>query len=61
MKIKVSATFDIDENIYGTDIEEMEWFREMIADKENTILILHNNDIGDTIGETFDFEYEIIE
>jgi hypothetical protein len=59
MKIKVTAVFDIDENVFGTEESEMEWFREMIADKENTMLILHSNDIGDTIGETFDFEYEI--
>jgi len=55
----VREVFDINENVFGTEESEMEWFREMIADKENTMLILHSNDIGDTIGETFDFEYEI--
>lgn len=60
MKIKVTAVFDIDENVFGTEESEMEWFREMIADKENTMLILHSNDIGDTIGETFDFDWEIL-
>ena len=60
MKIKVSAVLNIDENVYGTEESEMEWFREMIADKENTMLILHSNDIGDTIGETFDFDWEIL-
>lgn len=60
MKIKVSAVLDIDENVYGTEESEMEWFKEMIADKENTMLILHSNDIGDTIGETFYFDWEIL-
>jgi hypothetical protein len=60
MKIKVTTVFDIDENVFGTEESEMEWFREMIADKENTMLILHSNDIGDTIGETFEFDWEII-
>ena len=60
MKIKVSAVLNIDDNVYGTEESEMEWFREMIADKENTMLILHSNDVGDTIGETFDFDWEIL-
>jgi len=60
MKIKVSAVLNIDENSFGTEESEMEWFSEMIADKENTMLILHSNDIGDTIGETFDFDWEIL-
>jgi vacuolar-type H+-ATPase subunit B/Vma2 len=60
MKIKVSAVLNIDDNMYGTEESEMEWFREMIADKENTMLILHSNDVGDTIGETFDFDWEIL-
>ena len=60
MKIKVSAVLNIDENVYGTEESEMEWFREMIADKENTMLILHSNDVGDTIGETFDFDWKIL-
>ena len=40
MKIKVTAVFDIDENVFGTEESEMEWFREMIADKENTMFLL---------------------
>ncbi len=61
MKIKIEAIIEIDENIWFTDQEEFEWFKSVLEDKEDTMLILWSNDIGDEIGQTSEFKYEIEE
>lgn len=60
MKIKLECEIEVNKVWYGLDKEEMEWFKSVLDDKENTMLILHSNDIGDTIGQTFNFKYEIL-
>ena len=62
MKIKVEFELDIDENIWGShaDEEEMEWFISLLNDKQSTFAILHSNEIGDSLGESNNFKYEII-
>ena len=60
MKIEGVIEFESD-NWYDEKCpEEVQWFLDMIKDKENTFLILHSNDIGDSIGETSDFKFEIL-
>jgi hypothetical protein len=61
MKLRVSAIIDIDEAYYDLeDEEEMKWFKDLMEDKENTSLMVWSNDIGDEVGSTFKFDYEII-
>lgn len=60
-KIKIECEIDFDEKLwYNEDEEQLEWFMSLMNDKENTMVVLHSNDIGDTIGQTFDFKWEII-
>lgn len=62
MKIKIEAVIEVEDDVWYShaDQEELEWFKSLLNDKESTMLILHNNDVGDTIGETFDFKWEIL-
>jgi hypothetical protein len=62
MKIKIEAVIEFDEDMWYShaDEEELEWFKSLLNDKENTMVVLHSNDVGDTIGQTFDFKYELI-
>lgn len=62
MKIKIECEIEVDENLWCShlDEEEMEWFISVLNDKENTMVILHSNDVGDTIGETYNFKWQII-
>lgn len=60
-QIKIEAIIDIDETIFGlTDQGEIEWFIEMMNDKKHTNILLWSNDIGDEIGSTFEFKWELI-
>jgi len=62
MKIKIEATIEVEDNLWYShaDEEELEWFKSLLNDKENILIVLHSNDVGDTIGQTNDFKYEII-
>ena len=62
MKLKIEATIEIDDNVWCShaDEEEFEWFISELNNKKSTMVILHNNNVGDTMGETFDFKWEII-
>lgn len=60
MKIEIKAIIEVDENIWCSDAEELEWFKTVLSDKENTLIQLWSNDIGDEIGATFDFKYKIL-
>lgn len=61
-KIKIEAEIEFDENMWysHSDNEELEWFKSLINDKESILLVLHSNEVGDTIGETNVFKWEII-
>ena len=62
MKIKIECEIEVDENIWGSpaDKEEHEWFKSILNDKEDTMVIIWSNDIGDEIGQTSNFKYEIL-
>lgn len=62
-KIKIEAEIEFNEDTWYShgDVEELEWFTSLLNDKGNTMVMLHSNDVGDTIGQTFDFKWEIIE
>jgi adenosyl cobinamide kinase/adenosyl cobinamide phosphate guanylyltransferase len=59
-KIIVSAEIEFDEDLWYShaDKEEMDWFKSIMSD--HTTLILHSNEVGDTICETNNFKWEII-
>ena len=60
-QIKIEAIIEVDENNFNlTDESEIEWFVDMMNDKEYTHILLFNNDIGDEIGSTFDFKWEFV-
>jgi hypothetical protein len=62
MKIKIEAIIEVEDDLWYShaDEEELEWFKSLLNDKENILIVLHSNDVGDTIGQTNDFKYEII-
>jgi len=60
MKIEGVIEFESDDWYDEKYQEEVQWFLDMINDKENTFLTLHNNDIVDSIGKTSDFKFEIL-
>jgi len=60
MRIKIECEIEVDESLWFSDEEEKEWFIETLSDKENTMVILWSNEVGDSIGETFNFKYEIL-
>jgi len=61
MKIKIISTIEIDENFFDEkDPESLAWFESLLNDSDNTILQLWSNDIGDEIGQSKEFKYEII-
>ena len=60
MKIKIEAVIDVNKFYNFSDQEEKEWFKSVLDDKKNTRLILRSNDIGDEIGHTYNFKYEIL-
>ena len=60
MKIKIEAVIDVDDSYNFSDQDEIDWFNSVLDDKKHTHLILWSNDIGDDIGHTFNFKYEII-
>ena len=61
MLIKIEAEIKLNESLCGfKDKSELDWFKEMMEDRANTMLILHSNDVGDTIGYTTDFKWKIV-
>jgi hypothetical protein len=62
MKIKIEAVIEIEDDYWYShaDEEELEWFKSLLNDKEQTMVVLHSNEVGDTIGQTFDFKWEIL-
>lgn len=62
MKIKIEATIEVEDDLWYShaDEEELEWFKSLLNDKENILIVLHSNDVGDTIGQTNNFKWEIL-
>jgi hypothetical protein len=63
MRIKIECEIEVDENIWCShlDKEEMEWFKSLLDDKNNEpMVILWSNEVGDEIGQTSNFKYEIL-
>ena len=61
-KIKIECEIEFDEDTWYShnDEEELEWFISLLNDKESIMIILHSNDVGDTIGQTNHFKWKII-
>lgn len=61
MILKVEFEIEIEDGFwFDPDCqEETEWFMNMLNDKENTFAMLHSNEIGDSLGESDNFKYEI--
>jgi hypothetical protein len=61
MLIKIVAEIKVEDFCCDfKDKSELDWFKEMMEDRANTMLILHSNDVGDTIGYTTDFKWKIV-
>ena len=62
MFIRIEAVIEVDEDVWYShnDEEELEWFTSMLNSKRDSMVVLHSNEVGDVIGETFDFKWEII-
>lgn len=50
MKIKMTIEVEIDNKIFGDSEEEKLWFENKVLIDDGSLL-LHSNEIGDTIGE----------
>lgn len=63
MKIKIEAIIEVDEHLwYDTDDDdEIAWFKGLLDNKEGmTNVRLWSNEIGDEMGVTSNFKYEIL-
>jgi hypothetical protein len=61
MLIKIVAEIKVEDFCCNfKDKSELDWFKEMMEDRANTMLVLHSNDVGDTIGYTTDFKWKIV-
>jgi hypothetical protein len=60
MKIKIECEIEVDETWLGTENEDLEWFLSMLNDKEASHIVLWSNEIGDEIGNDFNFKYKIL-
>ena len=59
--IKVEALIEIDENMFPLiDEDEINWFNDIMNDKENISIQIWSNDIGDEICSTNNFKWSII-
>ena len=61
-KIKIQCEIEFDEDFWYShnDEEELQWFKSVLNDKKDTMIILHSNDVGDTIGQTNNFKWELL-
>lgn len=49
MKIKLTIEIDVDDNVYSSDVDDILWLENEILVGDGN-LILHSNEIGDTLG-----------
>ena len=62
MRIKIECEIEVDKAWCNhLDKEELEWFKSLLDDKRNQpMVILWSNEVGDSIGQTSNFKYEIL-
>lgn len=60
MKIKVSGIIELGEEWNFTDKVEEDWFESVLKDKDQTILMLWSNEVGDEIGHTNEIKIQIL-
>jgi len=62
MKIKIECEIEVDDNFWWSeDKEEQDWFIELLDNEEGmTNVRLWSNEVGDEIGMTSNFKYEIL-
>jgi hypothetical protein len=62
MKIKIECEIEVDDNFWWSDDkEEQDWFIELLDNEEGmTNVRLWSNEVGDEIGMTSNFKYEIL-
>ena len=61
MKIKIECEIEVDESFIPSDKEEWDWFKELLDNQEGmTNVRLWSNEVGDEIGMTSEFKYEIL-
>ena len=62
MTLKIEFEIQIEDGFWfdSNCQDETKWFIDMLNDKENTFAILHSNDVGDSLGQSNNFKYEII-
>lgn len=49
MKIKLTIEIDMDDDVYSSDVDDILWLENEILIGDGS-LILHSNEIGDTLG-----------
>jgi hypothetical protein len=60
MKIKIECEIEVNELHWFNDENELLWFKDILEDKEGTFVQLWSNEVGDKIGQTSNFKYEIL-
>jgi|JI9StandDraft_1071089.scaffolds.fasta_scaffold555142_1 hypothetical protein len=50
MEVQMTIVFELDDNVYGNTEDELLWLENEIL-VGNRTLILHSNEIGDSLGE----------
>lgn len=61
MKIKIECEIEVDYGFIPDCVEEMEWFKSLLDNEEGmTNVRLWSNEVGDEIGMTSEFKYEIL-
>ena len=60
MRIKIEAIIEVDDSLWCNDKDELLWFIDVLEDKKDTFVQLWSNDIGDEIGQSSNFKYEIL-
>jgi len=60
MKIKIECEIEVNDAYWFNDEEELLWFKDLLEDKEGTFVQLWSNEVGDEIGQTSNFKYEIL-
>ena len=63
MKIKIECEIEVDDNVWGNfiDQDEIDWFMELLDNKDGmTHVSLWSNEVGNEIGYTSKFKYEIL-
>jgi hypothetical protein len=61
MKIRIECEIEVEDSFIPEDIEEMEWFKSLLDNEEGmTNVRLWSNEVGDEIGMTSEFKYEIL-